>query len=195
MSMTVLTKIEIKVCVCPLVLLCVCVSQSECCYATLIPVRALSQACGRSGSKTHKSLKVFPSNQTWTDTERKRVLAVFLPTGTLIFFYSQEAAGWLSAQDSLLPNTPSYNLCPYKMKADKMQRDAASVRRKLADLHQQRYVTDVMQPAHTSPDIFCETCPVPKPHHIHTHKHTRTHITKSRIAGLVPSLLRPRGEE
>lgn len=97
-------------------LLCVCVcsvTQCECCYATLIPVKALSQARGRSGSKTHKTLEVFPSNQTWTDTER----AGSVPAHWYISIFLQPGGSRLAVSTGLPPPpspppSPSYNLCP-----------------------------------------------------------------------------------
>lgn len=139
---------------------CLCVPWRESCHATLIPVRALSQARGRSGSKTHTTLEVFSSNQTWTNTERG-VLAVFLLTGTLIFFLQSRGSRAGCQHRTSLP----FHSVHIKTNTDEIQHDAAC----LADLH--HHVTNVTQLSRTPLLMYFKT-------KSQTTTHTNTHISK-----------------
>lgn len=119
------TSLYVSVWLLVFVCLCVCVPHCECCCSTLIPVRALSQAWGRSGSKTQKTVEVLPSNQTRTDTER-RERAGSVPARWYINTFLQSGDSRLGVRTGPLPISQSVSI---KRKADRMQCEAANVTR------------------------------------------------------------------
>lgn len=152
---------------------CPCV---ECCCATLIPVRALSQARGRSSSKTHKTLEVFPQLSD-TDWRRAKESAGSTPARCYIsiFFDSQEAAGF-----GCQHRTPSLPLagCIHEYESRQI---AACTRRKTrifasAAICGWRHTVC----SHLSWHTFGNKPRGPKKT---TRIHAQTHITRSWIAG------------